>query len=187
MSGTGRPTYRTRKAQEDPAKAYLLTSREMTRSLPNHTKLKFRQKKEFDKEEMLKKLELAETKTISLDAAEDFDDADEDSDADSSFSSSSDSEDDNQALMNELARLKKERAEEEERKNLEEQQKKMSEITKNPLLNPDYSMKVDWRDETVFRNQAVDVDETENMRKTHVNDPVRNAYHQRFLRKYVRN
>ena len=75
------------------------------------------------------------------------------------------SEDDNQALMNELERLKKERAEEEERKNLEDQQKKMSEITKNPLLNPDYSMKVDWRDETVFRNQAVDVDETDNMRK----------------------
>ena len=190
MSGTGRPTYRTRKASEDPAHSYLLSAHQMARSMPNHTKLKFMpKKKEFNKEEMLKKLEEIEGPTVHISAAKEFEELDADSDPGSSLSdsSSSSSEDDQEALMNELMRLKKERAEEEERKRKEELEKQQSQYTTNSLLNPDYSMKVDWREETVFKNQAMDVPENEGAHRQYVNDPVRNEYHKRFLRKYIHN
>ena len=189
MSGTGRPTYRTRKASEDPAHSYLLSAHQMARSMPNHTKLKMRPKKEFNKEEMLKKLEEINGPTVKITNAKEFEELDADSEPDSSLSDSDDSssEDDQEALMNELMRLKKERAEEEDRRRKDQLQKEQSKYTSNALLNPDYSMKVDWREETVFKNQAMNVPENEGSHKQYVNDPVRNEYHKRFLRKYIHN
>ncbi|EAY05644.1 Cell cycle control protein, putative [Trichomonas vaginalis G3] len=184
MSGSGRPTYRTRKYSDDPAKAYLPTSHQMARSLPGHMKLKYRQKKLLNKEEMLSKLNEAKIESTSLKEVEDYADVDADSDSESIDSSSSSSdEDEDQAILQELARLKKERAEEEERKAQQLQAQQQEQLTQNPLLNPDYSMKLDWRDETVFRNQQMNAPQQTN---DHINDPVRNEYHKRFMRRFVR-
>lgn len=184
MSGTGRPTYRPRKGTEDPAHSYLPTAHQMVRSLPGNTKLKFRPKKAINKEAMLSKLNQIKTESVSLKDVEDFEDIDADSESES-ISSDSDSSDDDedQEILQELQRLKKERAEEEERKARELQLQQQKELTQNPMLNPDYSMKIDWRDETVFRNQLMDVQTHDTL---HVNDTVRNEYHKRFMRRFIR-
>ena len=136
---------------------------------------------------MLKKLEEIDGPQVQITNGKEFAEIDAESDSESTFSDSSSSDNDKEALLNELQRLKKERAEEEEKKRKETLQKQQLESSKTSQIQPNYTMSVDWREETVFRNQAINIPENEGMQKPYVNDPVRNEYHKQFLRKYIHN
>jgi protein CWC15 len=179
MSGTGRPTYRPRKGTADPAASYIESRHIMVRDLPSHLVVKSREKKPIEIDELKKKLEELSVPQISLDDAEDFDDEDE---VDSGEITDSDSEP-GDALLRELARVKKEKAEGEARKLQEARTKVMNQLTTTSIVNPEYSMKLNWTEEAVFHGQAAP-QKAEDERK-HVNDPVRNPTHYRFLRKYL--
>lgn len=173
MSGTGRPTYRTRKGSANPAASYMTSKSTMVRDLPGHMKMKLREKKTFDREELKKKLEQIGKPAIDFTDAKEFDDIDADYSEHEPVDEAS--SDDQEALLRELARLKKQKAEEEARKMKEK-------FAANPLVNPDYSLKLKWTEERVFRNQAA----TEPpKRDDFVNDPVRNEAHKKFLQKYL--
>lgn len=126
-------------------------------------------------------------------------DQDDPIDEDSSSSSDDDSDDDAAALLEELNKIKRERAQEAEKKELEKKQEeeriRMENILSgNPLLN--YSsgkagpssgtMKVKrrWDDDVVFKNCA----RTEPDRKTpaFVNDSLRSEFHKKFMEKYIK-
>ncbi|KNE64394.1 hypothetical protein AMAG_09417 [Allomyces macrogynus ATCC 38327] len=131
-------------------------------------------------------------------AVSDDDDSHADSDADASRSESDsdddddddDSEDETEALMRELEKIKRERAEERERqeaaKRAEEEEALMA---GNPLLNlgrgapADFSIKKRWDDDVVFKNQART---EEKPVRRFINDTIRSDFHRKFLHKYVR-
>jgi hypothetical protein len=56
MSGTRRPTYRSRKGKADPAAAYVNTRHVMVRDLPSHLAVKRREKRVFNHDELKQKL-----------------------------------------------------------------------------------------------------------------------------------
>ena len=181
MSGTGRPTYRNRKGSANPASAYIPTAHVMARDMPGHLKIKMREKKVFNREELQKKLKALEGSKNNFDELGNYEDEDAD-ETESSFSDDSD-DDDNNALLNELNRIKKEKAEEEEQKLKDIQAQARSQFTANPLIDPEYSMNQKWTEESVFQNQAVNEPKE---KKQFVNDLIRNDYHKKFLRKYLR-
>jgi protein CWC15 len=153
----------------------------MVRDLPSHLAVKRREKRVFNHDELKQKLQQLDTPNISLDEANEFEDEDAD---DTDEVAVKDSESDvEESLLRELARVKKEKAEEEARKLEEARAQTIKQFTANALLNSDYSLKLKWTEEAVFHNQAAteppkDADEF-------VNDPVRNRAHYRFLQKYL--
>ncbi|KAK4768015.1 hypothetical protein SAY87_003156 [Trapa incisa] len=122
-------------------------------------------------------------------------DADDDSDAEENSGVDSDDdededEDDTMALMEELERIKKERAEEKLRKEkleMEEELKaKEAELLRgNPLLNnpASFSVKRRWDDDVVFKNQARGESKAP---KRFINDTIRSDFHRKFLQKYMK-
>ncbi|KAI3456783.1 hypothetical protein Pfo_013446 [Paulownia fortunei] len=122
----------------------------------------------------------------------DADDADVDAQSgdDSEDDDEDDDGDDEEALLAELERLRKEKAEQKER---EEQQKQEEELKAkeeqllrgNPLLNnpTSFTVKRRWDDDVVFKNQARG--ETK-MAKRFINDTIRNDFHRKFLHKYMK-
>lgn len=109
------------------------------------------------------------------------DDSDEDED---------DDEDDTEALLAELERIKKERAEEklrqEQEQAAEELKAKEEQLLRgNPLINnpTSFGAKRRWDDDVVFKNQARGETKTP---KRFINDTVRNDFHRRFLQKYMK-
>ncbi|KAF2678209.1 Cwf15/Cwc15 cell cycle control protein [Lentithecium fluviatile CBS 122367] len=119
-----------------------------------------------------------------------------DADDSSESSESSDEEDDDEedetaALMRELEKIKKERAEakakEEAERAVEEEEKREIDIARgNPLLNPrDFAMKRRWDDDVVFKNQARGT-EDKNKKKEFINDMLRSDFHKKFMSKYIR-
>ena len=173
MSGTGRPTYRTRKGSANPAASYISAKTTMVRDLPSHMKMKLREKKTFNREELKKKLEGIGKPAIDINDANEFED--EDADYSEEAPAETDSDDDQEALLRELARLKRQKAEEEARKLRDK-------FGANPITSSEYSLKLKWTEERVFRNQAADEPKPRN---EFVNDPVRNDAHRRFLQKYL--
>ncbi|KAJ4732341.1 hypothetical protein LUZ62_061032 [Rhynchospora pubera] len=112
----------------------------------------------------------------------DEDDNDEDDDDD----------DDTEALMAELERIKKERAEEKLRKEREEQEEELkakeAELMRgNPLINinnsTSFSVKRRWDDDVVFKNQARGETKTP---KRFINDTIRSDFHRKFLQRYMK-
>lgn len=106
---------------------------------------------------------------------------------DASDSESEDESDDEQALLQELERIKKERAEqkrlEQEKEEQARQQAREEEIAYgNPLLNPSFSVKRSWTDESVFKNQARQAPKQEGF----VNDMLRSDFHRNFINKYIK-
>jgi len=114
----------------------------------------------------------------------------------------SDSDDDAAALMEELERIKAQRALENERKerereHLEEMEQRDELKMGNPLLRDEMAdandggvgkkksaaLKRRWDDDTVFRNQARDEPKRE---KRFVNDTIRSDFHKRFLNRYIK-
>ena len=123
----------------------------------------------------------------------DADDSDSD-DASGSDSDSDDDDDDTQALLAELERIKKDRAEETARQAAEareaEDMERAEELaTGNPLLNigadseVDFTVKRRWDDDVVFRNQTRG---EQQKKKRFINDTIRSDFHKRFLNKYIK-
>ncbi|XP_030749736.1 protein CWC15 homolog [Sitophilus oryzae] len=187
-----------------------------SRDLPGHTKLKYREHgqgtqdearsrdfrrelEEREKEKRLggsrtdhsssKRLKLDQVPAASLDA-DDPVDHDEDSD-------SSDDEDDTEALLAELNKIKKERALEQTKKEIERRQEeeriRMENILSgNPLLTHysagsgkmDHKVKRRWDDDVVFKNCAKS--EPEKKATVFINDSLRSEFHKKFMEKYVK-
>jgi len=135
----------------------------------------------------------------SDDGEKNSDDEENESDSDDD---ESDSDDDAAALMEELERIKAQRALENERKerereHLEEMEQRDELKMGNPLLRDEMAdandggvgkkksatLKRRWDDDTVFRNQARDEPKRE---KRFVNDTIRSDFHKRFLNRYIK-
>uniref|UniRef100_A0A060T2D0 Pre-mRNA-splicing factor CWC15 n=1 Tax=Blastobotrys adeninivorans TaxID=409370 RepID=A0A060T2D0_BLAAD len=115
------------------------------------------------------------------------DQSDSEEEQDASDSESDDDSDDEQALLQELERIKKERAEqkrlEQEKEEQARQQAREEEIAYgNPLLNPSFTVKRSWTDESVFKNQARQGPKQEGF----VNDMLRSDFHRNFINKYIK-
>lgn len=118
----------------------------------------------------------------------DADDSDVDLKSDSDESDEDDDEDETAALLAELERIKKERAEEKLRKERQMQEvemktKEVELVRGNPLLNPNFSVKRRWDDDVVFKNQARGEPK---VTKRFINDTIRNDFHRKFLSKYMK-
>ncbi|XP_075347193.1 spliceosome-associated protein CWC15 homolog isoform X1 [Mycteria americana] len=107
-------------------------------------------------------------------------------------------DDDTAALLAELEKIKKERAEEQARKEqeqkAEEERIRMENILSgNPLLNltgpaqpqANFKVKRRWDDDVVFKNCAKGIDETKKD-KRFVNDTLRSEFHKKFMEKYIK-
>lgn len=97
------------------------------------------------------------------------------------------SEDEDELLMRELARIREERAAAEARRKAEEdarhQRIKEEEIAQaNPLMSSSQVLKRQWFQDTVFSNTTSNQPRA---KKAHVNDPIRNEFHKKFLNKYI--
>ncbi|XP_077286086.1 spliceosome-associated protein CWC15 [Arctopsyche grandis] len=185
-----------------------------SRDLPSHTKLKFREpgqgnvedlrsrdfRKELEEREKekvpalgkrvesaVKRPKLDQVPAASLDADDPIEGDSSDSD---------DSDDDTAALLAELDRIKKERALEQTKKDVEKRQEeeriRMENILSgNPLLNysagaPKVELKVKrrWDDDVVFKNCARS--EPEKKPNTFINDSLRSEFHRKFMEKYIK-
>ncbi|XP_072967821.1 uncharacterized protein [Typha angustifolia] len=122
----------------------------------------------------------------------DADDSDVEAKSDDDSDDDDDDDDDTEALMAELERIKKERAEEKLRKErqMQEEELKVKEaelMRGNPLINlnnsTSFSVKRRWDDDVVFKNQARG--ETKAV-KRFINDTIRNDFHRKFLEKYMK-
>jgi len=188
-----------------------------SRDLPGHTKLKYREhgqgtqdetrsrdfRKELEEREKekrvggtrtaehgsSKRLKLDQVPAASLDADDPID-AEEDSD-------SSDDEDDTEALLAELNKIKKERAIEQTKKEIERRQEeeriRMENILSgNPLLTHyssggakvDQKVKRRWDDDVVFKNCAKS--QQDKKMSVFINDSLRSEFHKKFMEKYVK-
>lgn len=205
-----------------------LSKQYSSRDLPSHTKIKYRQNNQDAPEEVRsrdfrRELEERERTTVreknrdrttrgggehtssiskkprldqipaaNLDADDPLTDEEEDDDSDE------DSDDDTAALLAELEKIKKERAEEQARKELEqkaeEERIRMENILSgNPLLNltgpvqaqASFKVKRRWDDDVVFKNCAKGVDEMKK-EKRFVNDTLRSEFHKKFMEKYIK-
>lgn len=101
-----------------------------------------------------------------------------------------DDEDDTEALLAELEQIKKERAEENLRKERQQQEEELKVkeaelIRGNPLLNnpTSFNVKRRWDDDVVFKNQARGESKTP---KRFINDTIRSDFHRKFLQKYMK-
>lgn len=123
--------------------------------------------------------------------AQDADDSADDNDDDDDDDDSDDDEDDTEELMKELERIKKERAEEANRKAAEdaklEDAAKSAQLAKgNPLMlgqTSTFTQKRRWDDDVVFKNQARSEPKAV---QRFINDTIRNDFHRRFLSKYMK-
>ncbi|CAI0437747.1 unnamed protein product [Linum tenue] len=123
---------------------------------------------------------------------EDADDSDVEANNKSDDSDDDDDEEDTQALMAELERIKRERAEEKFRQEqalaAEELKAKEEQLLRgNPLLNSNnptsFSVKRRWDDDVVFKNQTRGETKAP---KRFINDTIRNDFHRKFLHKYMK-
>ncbi|XP_021287942.1 protein CWC15 homolog A [Herrania umbratica] len=120
----------------------------------------------------------------------DADDSDVEVESDNESDDEDDDEDDEEALLAELERIKKEKAEEKLRKEKLEQEEQLkakeAELLRgNPLLNnpTSFGVKRRWDDDVVFKNQARGETKTQ---KRFINDTVRNDFHRKFLQRYMK-
>ncbi|KAF7281355.1 spliceosome-associated protein CWC15 [Rhynchophorus ferrugineus] len=187
-----------------------------SRDLPGHTKLKYREhgqgtqdevrsrdfRRELEEREKDKRLggsraEHGSNKRLKLDQVPAASlDADDPVDAEDD-SASSDDEDDTEALLAELNKIKKERALEQTKKEIERRQEeeriRMENILSgNPLLThyssggakTDHKVKRRWDDDVVFKNCAKS--EPEKKTNVFINDSLRSEFHKKFMEKYVK-
>lgn len=125
----------------------------------------------------------------------DLDDAVDD--GDSSDSDDSDDDDNTAALLAELNKIKRERAQDTAKKTVEKQQEderiRMENIVSgNPLLNysqsqaakADLKVKRRWDDDVVFKNCARTEPDKKNSQ--FINDSLRSEFHKKFMEKYIK-
>ncbi|XP_006000724.1 protein CWC15 homolog [Latimeria chalumnae] len=142
-----------------------------------------------------KRPRLDQIPAANLDADDPLTDDDEEEEDEES---DADSDDETVALLAELEKIKKERAEEQARKEqeqkAEEERIRMENILSgNPLLNltgqsqaqvATFKVKRRWDDDVVFKNCAKGVDDSKD--KRFVNDTLRSEFHKKFMEKYVK-
>jgi len=217
MTTAARPTFEPARGGSGRGEKDLsaLSKQYSSRDLPGHTKLKYREhgqgtSEEFKGRDFRKELEDREREkdkdkvrrpaieqakrprpdqapAASLDA---------DDPLESEDSSDDDSDDDTAALLAELSRIKKERASDQARKEVEKRQEeeriRMENILSgNPLLNysaqaskGDLKVKRRWDDDVVFKNCARS--EPDKKKERFVNDSLRSEFHRKFMEKYVK-
>ncbi|RHZ66641.1 hypothetical protein Glove_306g31 [Diversispora epigaea] len=212
MTTAARPTFDPARGSDSKAPTLQYSSRD----LAAHTKLKYRQPGQTTREdlensdlreELLKaerehfgkkqgllhsgEQEYAEVRLrIMHEAATlDKDDSDDDSEEDSESEEEEEDDDDTVALVAELEKIKRERAEEKERLEMdalevEEREKREAALAGNPLLNKDFSVKRRWDDDVIFKNQARGVEDKP--KKRFINDTLRSDFHRKFMNKYVK-
>ncbi|CEF61875.1 Protein CWC15 homolog [Strongyloides ratti] len=151
-------------------------------------------KSKFDSDDEDGKNDEVKSKFDKDNESENESDASSQSDNDSD---NSDSEDDNEALLAELARIKKERAEakarEEAEKASEEERIRNENLLKgNPLLTLEslkktsFSVERRWDDDVVFKNCAKGQDDKSKRENTFINDTIRSAFHRKFMDRYIK-
>lgn len=220
MTTAARPTFEPARGGQGRGEKDLsaLSKQYSSRDLPSHTKLKYREhgqgtieeiqnrdfRRELEEREREKdnkatrgriqdvphkKPKFEQIPTANLDADDPLDDDDDDD------SDASDSEDDDAQLLAELAKIKKERAAEEARKELEKSQEeeriRMENILSgNPLLNytsqvpkSDLKVKRRWDEDVVFKNCARSEPDK---KKEFINDSLRSEFHKKFMEKYIK-
>ncbi|KFQ07683.1 Spliceosome-associated protein CWC15 [Leptosomus discolor] len=189
-----------------------LSKQYSSRDLPSHTKIKYRQttqdapeevrnrdfRRELEERERVaareknrdrptrehttsssvsKKPRLDQIPAANLDADDPLtDEDDEDEDLEDS------DDDDTAALLAELEKIKKERAEEQARKVKSHPLKSISGPAQ-PQAN--FKVKRRWDDDVVFKNCAKGIDETKKD-KRFVNDTLRSEFHKKFMEKYIK-
>nr|CAX74231.1 Pre-mRNA-splicing factor cwc15 [Schistosoma japonicum] len=103
-----------------------------------------------------------------------------------------DDDEDEEMLLAELAKIKRERAEEAarlaaERKAAEETIRMENILKGNPLLNStnssEFKVKRRWDDDVVFKNCARG--EVDHIKRGFVNDTLRSEFHKKFMKKYI--
>ncbi|KAF8252129.1 Cwf15/Cwc15 cell cycle control protein [Wilcoxina mikolae CBS 423.85] len=107
--------------------------------------------------------------------------------------SDDDDEDETHLLLRELAKIKKERAQQAEKDARDKRKVEIEggiNITQgNSLLisnsTVDFCVKRRWDDDVIFKNQARGKDDR-NLKKAFVNDLLRSKFHKKFMNKYVR-
>lgn len=113
-------------------------------------------------------------------------------------SSDDDSDDDTAALLEELNKIKRERAQENAKKEMEKKQEeeriRMENILSgNPLLSyssgsksgqSDLKVKRRWDDDVVFKNCART--EPDKKGSVFINDSLRSEFHKKFMEKYIK-
>uniref|UniRef100_A0A8I3Q794 Spliceosome-associated protein CWC15 homolog n=2 Tax=Canis lupus familiaris TaxID=9615 RepID=A0A8I3Q794_CANLF len=194
-----------------------LSKQYSSRDLPSYTKIKYRQTTQDAPEQVRnqllqekktdrptrehttsslvsKKPRLDRIPTANLDADDPLTDEEDEGE---DFEEESD-DDDTSALLAELEKIKKERAEEQARKEqeqkAEEERIRMENILSgNPLLNltgpsqpqANFKVKRRWDDDVVFKNCAKGVDD-QKKDKRFVNDTLRSEFHKKFMEKYIK-
>uniref|UniRef100_A0A8V5FV64 Uncharacterized protein n=1 Tax=Melopsittacus undulatus TaxID=13146 RepID=A0A8V5FV64_MELUD len=217
MTTAARPTFEPARGGRGKGEGDLsqLSKQYSSRDLPSHTKIKYRQatqdapeevrnrdfRRELEEREqhttssssVSKKPRLDQIPAANLDADDPLTDED---DEDEELEDSDD--DDTAALLAELEKIKKERAEEQARKEqeqkAEEERIRMENILSgNPLLNltgpaqpqANFKVKRRWDDDVVFKNCAKGLDESKKD-KRFVNDTLRSEFHKKFMEKYIK-
>ncbi|KAM9093739.1 spliceosome-associated protein CWC15 homolog [Sarcophilus harrisii] len=226
MTTAARPTFEPARGGRGKGDLSQLSKQYSSRDLPSHTEIKYRQttqdapeeirnrdfRKELEERERVaareknrdrptrehttsssvsKKPRLDHIPAACLDADDPLTDEDED------FEEEGD-DDDTAALLAELEKIKKERAEEQARK--EREQKAGEErirveniLCGNPLLNltgpsqpkANFKVKRRWDDDIVFKNCAKGLDERKKDTRF-VNDTLRSEFHKKFMEKYIK-
>jgi len=122
-------------------------------------------------------------------------DQDDPVDADSSDDSDDSDDDDTAALLEELNKIKRERAQDNAKKDHEKKQEderiRMENILSgNPLLSysagtkGDLRIKRRWDDDVVFKNCARS--EPDKKLQLFINDSLRSEFHKKFMEKYIK-
>lgn len=139
--------------------------------------------------------ELLEREQPTISPTDNKQDQDRDSEVEniSSSPSSSSCESDSEELLKELDRIKHQKEQERiKRQELEEQEKTNQMINANPLVRIKDSnsnslsgrIKRHWKDDCVFKNQAIPENKTE--QNEFVNDTIRSKNHRSFMQKYFK-
>lgn len=219
MTTAARPTFDPARGGSSRAENDLgkLSKQYSSRDLPSHTKLKYRQegqnapenirsrdfRRDLDERERVAYRERNE-KRFSERSSRDshkrqrldqIPAANLDADDPNESDSDSDSEDDTAELLAELSRIKKERAEEAAKKDVERKEEEARIRTENilsgnPLLNvkraedSNFAVKRRWDDDVVFKNCARG--EPDKTKKHFINDTLRSEFHKKFMDKYVK-
>ncbi|XP_057326718.1 protein CWC15 homolog [Microplitis mediator] len=225
MSTAARPTFDGARGGQGRGEKDLsaISKQYSSRDLPSHTKLKYREhgqgtvdelrnrdfRRELEEREREKDKSSASNRRMiepareaapsskrqkvdqapaaSLDADDPLDEDESDSDSD---------EDDTATLLAELQRIKKERAADQAKKEMEKRQEeeriRMENILSgNPLLNysaqvtrTDMKVRRRWDDDVVFKNCARS--EPKKKHDVFINDSLRSEFHKKFMEKYVK-
>ncbi|XP_029169044.1 protein CWC15 homolog B [Nylanderia fulva] len=225
MTTAARPTFEPARGGQGRGEKDLsaISKQYSSRDLPSHTKLKYREygqgtveelrnrdfRKELEDRERVekdkgssrraiepsresttssaKRQKLDQVPAASLDADDPLDEDESDSDSD---------EDETAVLLAELQRIKKERAAEQAKKEMEKRQEeeriRMENILSgNPLLNyalhsgrVDMKVRRRWDDDVVFKNCARS--EPKKKHDVFINDSLRSEFHRKFMEKYVK-